>query len=356
MESEIFKTSDYLKVLFQLSPEFQENFIERYEILKIVNMTQPIGRRMLSTKTNISERIIRKETDILKQNKLLESTLKGMIITNEGKKVLLTIDKLYFMFKGLDKTEELLATYLGIKKVIIAPLNSNDEKVVLNSIGEYASKYLLEVINDKSIVGITGGSSVKNMIEQLNVSSKKYKNIVVVPTRGSLGDKAEIQANTLVEMLANKLSCKYKLLFTPDKLSEETIKELQNEPEIKETIALINSVNTLVFGIGQANVMARRRCLCCEESKMIEKKKAVAEAFGYYYNFEGKVVHEINTIGVDLHKFKQIKNLIAVAGGIEKVEAILAVTKLDSKLVLVTDETVANEILKRFEEEKRCLK
>jgi central glycolytic genes regulator len=98
--------------------------------------------------------------------------------------------------------------------------------------------------------------------------------------------------------------------------------------------------------------MAERRSLCSEEIKKIENKKAVAEAFGYYFNSEGEVVHKINTIGIDLDKFKQTKNLIAIAGGVGKIEAILALTKLDSRLVLVTDENVANQILRRFKEEK----
>ncbi|MDM8533584.1 sugar-binding domain-containing protein [Clostridiaceae bacterium HSG29] len=346
------KTGDFLKVLFKLAPEFQEIFIERYEILKIVNMIEPVGRRILSVKMDISERIIRKETDKLKENKLLDTTLKGMIITDEGKKVLEEIDKLYHMFKGIDESEKILADYLGIKKVIIAPLNLDDDKMVLSSIGECASKYLMKIINDKSIIGITGGSSVQSVIERLNVKSKKYRDVKIIPTRGSLGDKAEYQSNTLAEILANKLSCNYKLLSTPDKLSEGTIKELQNEPEIRETINLINSIDTLVFGIGRSDIMAKRRGLYVDEMKMIQDKGAVAEAFGYYFNSLGEVVHEINTIGIDLHKFKQTKNLIAVAGGIEKVEAIRAITKLDSKLVLVTDENVASEILKDFRRRK----
>jgi central glycolytic genes regulator len=352
MKEKNFEILDYLKTLFQLAPELQEIFIERYEILKIVNMIEPVGRRMLSSNTDISERIIRKETDTLKENKLLESTLKGMIITDGGKNLLRKIDELYYIFKGINETEKLLANYLGIKKVIIAPINSNEEKIIFNSIGECAAKYLLKIIDDKAIIGITGGTTIKNTIDRLSLKSKKFKNVTVVPSRGSLGYKSKYQANTLVEMLANKLDCNYKLLFTPDKLSKETIKELRNEPEIKETINLINSVDTLVFGIGMSDTMAKRRGLCSEEIKKIENKKAVAEAFGYYFNSEGEIVHEISTIGIDLNKFKQTKNLITIAGGVDKIEAILALTKVNSRLVLVTDENVANQILRRFKEEK----
>jgi central glycolytic genes regulator len=76
-------------------------------------------------------------------------------------------------------------------------------------------------------------------------------------------------------------------------------------------------------------------------------KGAVAEAFGYYFNQEGEIVHEISTIGITLEKFKSLDNIIAVAGGKEKVEAIIAISKLNNKLVLFTDESVAKTILEQ---------
>lgn len=346
------KIANYLDTLFKLTPDFKDAFEKRYKILKMIDMIGPVGRRTLSTKIDISERIIRKETDVLKENKLLESTLKGMIINAEGKEVLRQMDEIYIDFKGILKKEELLAKELGVKKVIIAPINASNHEMNLKSIGQSASEYLLKCIKKDMIIGITGGTTVEKVIESFSCRQKKYNNVTVVPARGSLGNKSEYQANTLVEVLANKMGSEYKLLFTPDKLSEDTIKRLKNEPQIKETIDLINNIDTLLFGIGKSETMTKRRSLDDEEIRMINEKGAVAEAFGYYFNAEGEIVYEINTIGIDLYKFKQIKNLIAVAGGVEKVDAILSIAKLDSKLVLVTDENVANEILRRIRRKK----
>jgi len=346
------KIANYLDTLFRLTPDFKDTFEKRYKILKMIDMIGPVGRRTLSTQIDISERIIRKETDVLKENKLLESTLKGMIINGEGKEILRQMDEIYFDFKGILKKEELLAKKLGVKKVIIAPFNASNHEMNLKSIGQCASEYLLKCIKNNMIIGITGGTTVEKVIESFSCRQKKYNNVTVVPARGSLGNKSEYQANTLVEVLANKMGSDYKLLFTPDKLSEDTIKRLKNEPQIKETIDLINNIDTLLFGIGKSETMTKRRSLDAEEIRIINEKGAVAEAFGYYFNAEGEIVYEINTIGIDLYKFKQIRNLIAVAGGVEKVDAILSIAKLDSKLVLVTDENVANEILRRFRRKK----
>ena len=68
------KIANYLDTLFRLTPDFKDTFEKRYKILKMIDMIGPVGRRTLSTKIDISERIIRKETDVLKENKLLESS------------------------------------------------------------------------------------------------------------------------------------------------------------------------------------------------------------------------------------------------------------------------------------------
>jgi len=81
-----------------------------------------------------------------------------------------------------------------------------------------------------------------------------------------------------------------------------------------------------------------------EEIDNILGKGAVAESFGYYFNKDGEIVHEISTIGIDLDIFKKLKHVIAVAGGVEKTEAIIAISKLNPNLVLVTDELTAKKI------------
>ncbi len=141
-----------------------------------------------------------------------------------------------------------------------------------------------------------------------------------------------------------------KQLYTPDSLSKASIDSLMNEPKIREIMNDIEHIDTLIFGVGNAKTMARRRGLKQDVIDTMVEKGAVAEAFGYYFNQEGEIVHEISTIGISLDKCKSLENIIAVAGGVEKAEAIIAISKLNEKLVLITDESVAKLILDRYEE------
>ncbi len=108
---------------------------------------------------------------------------------------------------------------------------------------------------------------------------------------------------------------------------------------------MLENLDILLFGIAKADMMAKRRQFDDESITDLVKKEAVAEAFGYYFDKEGNIVHEITTIGVELEKLNKVKELIAVAGGVDKAEAIAAVCKINRNLVLVTDEEVAKKIL-----------
>ena len=73
-----------LKIQQKLIPEVIEIMAKRYLILREISLSGPIGRRALATILQNSERIIRSETEFLKQQGLINVNLQGMTITDEG--------------------------------------------------------------------------------------------------------------------------------------------------------------------------------------------------------------------------------------------------------------------------------
>lgn len=339
------KVDEITSILRTVAPEMVSVLEERYNILKVVSYLQPIGRRGLSLKLNITERIIRKEANTLKDQGLLEFSLDGMRLTVQGESALRMLNMFFNDLRGIKGLEEKIAEKLKIRKVIIAPYSEEDEQLTLKEIGKVGAEYLSKILKDDSKIGITGGSSVHSIIEAYRKEKTPFANSLVIPARGGLGTITEYQANSLVEKLAMKTGSEYKMLYTPDFLSQTTINSLMDEPDIKEIVEILDQLDILVFGIGRSSRMAKRRSLKEEEIGTILKKGAVSEAFGYYFNQNGEIVHEISTIGIKLEKFKKMDNLIAVAGGVDKAEAIISICKLNPNLVLVTDERVARIIM-----------
>lgn len=336
---------EFIGLLNRISPELLDVIQNRYLILRTIAYNQPIGRRLLSDKLNIKERAIRDEVNLLKEQGLLNIEIMGMNITEDGRTILEKLEEFYIELKGILLLEKQLEKYLKVKRVIISPGNCKNNELVLKEMGKITSRVLKALIQDGNIIGITGGSTMAAVAEEMTADSKP-RDILIIPARGGLGRDVKTQANSIAALLCQKLGGTYRLLYVPDSLESEALEIISKNHEVKESIELINSIDTLVFGMGRADVMAKRRNLAPEIIEEIIKKGAVAEAFGHYFNINGKEIWEYKTIGMSLSKYKEIENVIAVAGGEDKAEAIIAISTIRNDITIITDEDAAREIIK----------
>ena len=72
---------------------------------------------------------------------------------------------------------------------------------------------------------------------------------------------------------------------------------------------------------------------------------AVAEALGHCFDISGRLLASASGLGLPEDSFSRIPNVIAVAAGSHKAEAILAVSRHHKNSCLITDEGAANRIL-----------
>lgn len=325
-------------------PEMLELLEKRYNILKSIFYSEPIGRRALSQELDIGERIIRTEVNFLKEQGLVEINSIGMMVTKDGEGILDNLEKIIHEIIGLSSVEENLQKYLGVIKVIVVPGEVDNDKTVLKEMGRIAGGYIKKLINDKSIIAITGGTSVEQVVDNFPRINKPE--VLVVPARGGIGREVEIQSSTLAARLAQKLGADYNLLHVPDNLSSEALETMMNEPDIKKTIENISKADILVFGIGRADDMSKRRGQTKLQTEELVNSGAVAEAFGYYFNKSGEVIFKTPTMALNFDDVKNIRNIVAISGGANKAEAIIATKTYNPAMILVTDEGAAKEMLK----------
>lgn len=328
----------------KLIPQVVELMERRYSILRQISLSEPIGRRTLSNMLDISERIIRSETEVLKEQNLINVAGSGMTVTEEGSELLDELKDVMNDVMGLSKLQQRVKEKLGIKKVILVPGNFEKNESLLKDVAKSGAEYFLSILKDSNVVSVTGGSTMLEFASSLK-SDKKYNQTTIVPARGGVGKDVETQSNNIVAILGKKLGAHYKLLNVPDELGVEAMKTLSLEPEINKTLNYIVNTDILVFGIGRADEMAKRRKLPKSQVEEILSKGAVGEAFGYYFNKNGEIVCELNTVGIKLETFKSVKNNIAIFAGSSKAEAVTAISKINQNMVIVTDEESAYKIL-----------
>nr|WP_132769143.1 sugar-binding domain-containing protein [Tepidibacillus fermentans] len=317
---------------------------KRYKILHLISMMQPIGRRSLSQSLGISERILRAEVDFLKQQGLIDVDNIGMKLSQDGVEVLHKVSPYIKKLFGLNDLEKELENKLQLKKVIIIPGDVDHDPLVKKEIGKATAYLMRQYIEENDIVALTGGSTIAEVAEMMPEFPHLHS-VLFVPARGGIGENHEYLANTLVSTMAKKTGGSYRLLHIPDQLSEEAYHSLMNEEYVQEILSVIRSARMVVHGVGQAKIMGIRRRMPTEVMQLLEKKKAVGEAFGYYFDQEGDIVYKMKTIGLTLDDLAHIPYIIAVAGGKNKARAILSVLRHNIKQMLVTDEGAAREIL-----------
>ena len=226
---------DLLKIQQKLIPEVIEIMTKRYLVLREISLSGPIGRRALANNLQNSERIIRTETELLKQQGLIDVASKGMTITQEGQQLLKDLKDAMRDVIGINQLQEEIRQYLGIKKVILIPGSYDNNHSLIKDIGSQAAKYFLDIIKDNDIVSIAGGSTMLEFARSIK-SDKKYNSITVVPARGSMGLDVETQSNNVVAEVSKNIHSNYKLLNVPDQLCEESIKMLTQEPDRKSVV------------------------------------------------------------------------------------------------------------------------
>lgn len=331
----------------KIVPEVLSVMEKRYAILKKICMEQPIGRRGLASKLGLSERNVRSEVEFLKDQGFIDTQTSGMSITQEGMLILEGLENFIVQIRGLYKIEEIIKEKLGIKKVLVVPGNFDQDEFVIADIAKAAGKYLMSIIKKNSVIGVSGGSTMFEFSNRLT-NNTKYKEVVVVPTRGGLGEKFEIQSNNIAAILSKNLGAHYKLLHVPDNIEKEVLHGLTSQPDVKEVLDYIKKLDILIFGVGRADQMAQRRKMKEDQIKKIIQDGAVSEVFGYYFDQDGNPIYETSTVGLDIEQFKSIKTPIALAGGSEKAQAIISISKINKDLTLVLDEGAAGSILEIY--------
>lgn len=335
----------FIDIQRTLLPDLLQVMQKRYTILRYIGFMQPVGRRSLAASLGYTERILRSEVDFFKDQNLVNANNVGMSLTLEGKNLLEDLEGIMRELRGIDEMELELKHRLGILRVMIVPGDSDDTPMAKIDLGKACAVCMKKLLRGENIIAVTGGSTMAAVAEQLTPDLGE-KEILFVPARGGIGEDVQNQANVICANMAQNTHSKHRVFYVPDQVSTVIYESLIKEPGIHEILGLIQSASMVLHGIGDAMVMAKRRNTVEEDMKTIIAGKAAGEAFGYYFDKDGKIVHKVQTIGLQLDDLKNVRNVIAVAGGATKGNAIRAyMNQAPPSTILITDEGAANALI-----------
>jgi DNA-binding transcriptional regulator LsrR (DeoR family) len=140
----------------------------------------------------------------------------------------------------------------------------------------------------------------------------------------------------------------YAPAFIPD---EQTRNGLVKSQELGTIVQAWNQLNSAIIGIGHVEFQKISSMFFADHISpdnlaKLESKGAVGDILGRFFDSQGEQV-EINAgvIGISLEQLKDIPDVIAIAGGIEKTRAILGALRGGYIKTLVTDIETARAVL-----------
>lgn len=340
---------EWIQLQKKIVPEIIDITEKRYSILRTIEFNQPIGRRALASVLDKSERWVRSELDILKEQGLIDIQTAGMTLTSEGRDIINKFRGFISELRGITSLADEIKQALGVKDVLIVPGNMEADWDTLKDMASLAFAYVEKNIKDSYIIAVSGGYSVLAVAE--NSYKLNAKNLVVVPARGGIKADLERQASIVAAKLANNIGCSYHLLHLPDNISENMLNNMMPDPDISRVIQYIRRTNIFIFGLSSLESISKKRNFTVEELEELEHLEVRAEAFGCYFDCKGEIVHKTGSIGIRPEDLKNIELAICIGGGKPKAEPIILVNKGRHNQVIVTDEAAAREILRILREE-----
>lgn len=324
-------------------PDILSHMLKRLDILSFIEAEQPIGRRTLARQLGMTERVLRREVEDLSGLNMIKVDAKGISISENGRQTLKNVEPFLTLIESRNDLASQLKTKYPLKDIFVVRGDADQNAMVKEELTRLMAEVLTENLFNEAVVSVAGGSTMASVSKFLR---PKHEGLLFVPARGGLGEDVAFQANSIVSHLAQATSGEHRMLYAPDSISKASLESLKEEPMVREIIDLNKRSSMVIHGIGDALQMAKRRNVTEEVMTGLVNSNAVGEAFGFYFDAEGNIVHKVKTIGLQLDDLGNKESIFAVAGGESKKEAVKAYLKLAPRnTILFIDEAVAQYLL-----------
>lgn len=238
--------------------------------------------------------------------------------------------------------EQLLIDRFGLKDAFVVP-TPLDSSAINQSIAQGAAHYVSDHLREDGYLNIGYGDTVSRMLGFL--AKNREESLNVVSLTGGVSYYLPSVGTTAYSM---------HLFLTPSPLvvsSRQVRDALLDEKSLQDVSTMTEYADMSVVGIGAAvegATVLRNGILNEGELTVLKMQGAVGDVLNHFMDKDGTLIKteiEDRVISTDLDKLRQLKNVVGVAGGKDKVTAIKAVLNGGYLNVLITDSDTAAELL-----------
>lgn len=254
------------------------------------------------------------------------------------------------IFPQLEK--EIEQTYQIPQAIVVDVPEKASALQIKQAIGSAAAHYLETRLRAGELIGISSWSgTIRAMVDALHPLTAPCGGVIQL--LGGVGANGNVQATILTQNLAALLGCPAWLL--PSQSIERSVDERQRlsaNADVAEVLQKFEEVDLAIVGIGalEPSPLLRNSGNYYDEEMLrtLAQRGAVGDICLHYFDADGRPVlqpEEDPVIGMELAQVKRCPQVVALAGGEEKANAIRGALRGGYVKVLIVDYPTARALL-----------
>ncbi len=231
---------------------------------------------------------------------------------------------------------------------------SDDDSRLTARLGDAGARLLAERIAPGDVIGVAWGRTVLAVAEQITLA-RAVPGLTVVQVSGSSTGSSDFSPELCTSVLSSRIHARCVNLLAPAVLSSQALRDtLLAEPVLQRQFALIRATNHILFGVGDVADGSTFRVSGIADQSEIDAyvaQGAVGVIIGRFIDADGHATTgelDSRMVGISLDELRQMPSRICVAGGAQKIDAMLATLKGGYATHLVTDTATAEALLARL--------
>ena len=246
--------------------------------------------------------------------------------------------------------EQRLEKELGLERAIVVPA-PEDDAALYRIVGRELGTYFSEMVEPNMSVGLGWGQTLTSGLPA--ILPRDDSGINVVSLLGGLTRVSDVNPSEFAWRVADRLSAECYMMaapvFAPDAGTRDS---LLRHPGIAEIFRRSQTLDMAVISLGELtprSLFSRYDLLTSAELSSLERAGAVGDILCHFVDANGEIVdHPVNdrVLAVGLDDLRKAHRIVIASGGWQKVTIMQAAVNALKPAVVITDETVAERLVK----------
>ncbi len=246
-----------------------------------------------------------------------------------------------------DDLQRQLAAHWSLREAVVVPTTVDKGDLLVRKLGEVGARYVERRLTPGRHVGIGLGQTMYSLVHALEgIQSGPH---IVPLSGGTVFSESAYHVNELARVAAQKLGGFCHFLHAPAEASSDHVyRALLNDRSVADVIRLWDRLDWAIIGIGSAQHAETPEFRAFVEQAVRAGSQPVADVCQTLVDRHGRPCPSESAkrlIAVNLAQLRNTPTVVAVAGGVHKVDAIRAGLHTGVIDVLITDEPTAVALL-----------